>query len=303
MPVCYGYGEWGALIPERPPLLMVDRLALQGDGVAVGVKAVSMDEAVFQGHFPGGPILPGVLQVAAMEQVAGALVRSIAGTEVLPWLRALRRVKFRRPVTPGDLLLVKARIQESVGGTWTLEATAQVGTETASSGTLVLEQRRREELLPPPEPVPAPLPEGLAGTAADTIRILGMIPHRFPFQFVDRLAVLEATRAVGIKAVTGGEPWFAGVSLPLFPGCLLVEASAQTACARALTVPENAGKIGYFMSIDEMVFAGAVRPGDVLVMDVDVQQRGRFGMASAVLAVAGAEVARGTMKFAIVDPP
>ena len=151
--------------------------------------------------------------------------------------------------------------------------------------------------------IEVPLPEALAGTVADTGAILGMIPHRFPFLLVDRLAVIEEARVVGIKNVTGNEALFRGLARPVFPGFLQIEAAAQAACARALQLPENQSKLGYFMSVDEAAFVEPVQPGDQLVMDVTMQMRGRFGLATATLSVAGRRVTEASMKFAIVDRP
>jgi 3-hydroxymyristoyl/3-hydroxydecanoyl-(acyl carrier protein) dehydratase len=303
MATYYGYGSLPTLIPERPPLLMVDRLEIATDGAsAVGVKVVSIDEDYFQGHFPGNPIMPGVLQVAAMCQLSEALLRSRGGSGI-PHLASLKRVKFRRPVIPGDVLRIETVLAASDGNSWTFEAKTMVRGEAASSGTLTLTLMDPATAFAPPPVVDPPLPEALAGTAAAIPTILSMIPHRYPFLLVDRLALIEGGRAVGIKNVTGNEALFRGLAQPAFPGFLQIEAAAQTACARALQMPENQGKLGYFMSVDEATFKEVVQPGDQLVMDVTMHMRGRFGVASAVLSVAGRTVTETAMKFAIVDRP
>lgn len=304
MPTYYGYGALPTLIPERPPLLMVDRLEIADDRAsAVAVKAVSMDEDFFQGHFPGNAIMPGVLQVAAMCQVSEALLRCRGVAGGVPFLSALKRVKFRRPVVPGDVLRIESALTGSEGGIWTFEAKAIVCGEVASSGSLSLSVVDPAVALKPPATVAPALPEALAGTAADAMALLEMIPHRYPFLLVDRLALIDGGRVVGIKNVTGNEALFRGLAQPMFPGFLQIEASAQAACARALQLPENQGKLGYFMSVDEARFLEPVQPGDQLVMDVTMQMRGRFGLATAVLSVAGRTVTEADMKFAIVDRP
>jgi 3-hydroxymyristoyl/3-hydroxydecanoyl-(acyl carrier protein) dehydratase len=304
MPTYYGYGALPALIPERPPLLMVDRLEIADDGAsAVAIKAVSMDEDFFHGHFPGNPIMPGVLQVAAMCQSSEALLRARGGTVGVPFLSSLKRVKFRRPVLPGDVLRVESVLTAVADGVWTFEAKAVVRGEVASSGTLNLRLIDPAVALKPPAAVDPQLPEAYAGTAADVPAILAVIPHRFPFLLVDRLAVIDGARVVGIKNVTGNEALFRGLAQPAFPGFLQIEAAAQAACARALQLPENQGKIGYFMSVDQARFTELVQPGDQLVMELTLDMRGRFGRASAVLSVAGQTVTEAEMKFAVVDQP
>ena len=300
----YSYDALPEVIPEGPPLLMIDRLEIDGEaGRAVGIKAVSMDEAFFQGHFPGGPIMPGVLQVAAMFQISGAVIRAQGGPAGVPWLSAMKRIKFRRPVMPGDLMRVETQLKETDGTSWTFQASTQVGGETACSGTLVLTVVDPLGTAVTPSSCDAALPPEWTGIAVDMMHVLDMIPHRYPFVFLDRIAVLDLDgTTVGIKNVTAGEPWFRGAAMSAFPGYLQIEAAAQVACAVALQAPCNQGKIGYFMSVDEATFTGMVLPGDQLVMQVDVAQRGRFGMADARLQVAGGgAVAQTSMKFAIVD--
>jgi 3-hydroxymyristoyl/3-hydroxydecanoyl-(acyl carrier protein) dehydratase len=247
--------------------------------------------------------MPGVLQVAAMCQASEALLRARGLTGGVPFLSTLKRIKFRRPVVPGDVLRVESTLTTAADGVWTFEAKASVRGEVASSGTLGLTLVDPAAALKPPPTVDPQLPEGLTGTAADSTAILSMIPHRFPFLLLDRLTLIDGGHVVGIKNVTGNEALFRGLAQPAFPGFLQIEAAAQAACARALQLPENLGKIGYFMSVDEARFLELVQPGDQLVMDLALQMRGRFGVATAVLSVAGRTVTEAAMKFAIVDPP
>lgn len=303
MATYYGYPSLPTLVSERPPLLMLDRLEIAAAGdAAVGIKVVSIGEDYFVGHFPENPIMPGVLQVAAMCQLSEALLRH-RGERGVVLLSSLKRVKFRRPVIPGDVLRIETALTATAEGSWTFEARTLVRGEAASSGTLTLALLDPSLALRQPPVLDPPLPEGLAGTAADIPTILGMIPHRYPFLLVDRLAMIEGGRAVGIKNVTGNDALCRGLAHPVFPGFLQIEAAAQTACARALQLPENQGKLGYFMSVDEATFPAVVQPGDQLLMDVTMHMRGRFGVATAVLSVAGRTVTEAAMKFAIVDRP
>lgn len=98
------------ILPHRYPMLLVDRVTeIDGDRRAVGVKNVSINEPFFQGHYPGTPIMPGVLIVEAMAQLSGVLIgQKLEHTGKLAVLLSLDRVKLRRPVTPGDQLLLEA---------------------------------------------------------------------------------------------------------------------------------------------------------------------------------------------------
>ena len=101
-----------AALPHRYPMLLVDRVvSLVADGQIHAVKAVSFNEGFFQGHFPGRPIMPGVLQIEALAQAAGILAietLGLAGTGKLVYFMAIEEAKFRAPVEPGVLLDLEA---------------------------------------------------------------------------------------------------------------------------------------------------------------------------------------------------
>ena len=97
-----------AALPHRYPMLLVDRVeSLEPDKGIVAIKAVTINEPFFQGHFPGRPIMPGVLIVEALAQAAGVLAveaLGLAGTGKLVYFMAIEGAKFRQPVEPGVLL-------------------------------------------------------------------------------------------------------------------------------------------------------------------------------------------------------
>jgi 3-hydroxyacyl-[acyl-carrier-protein] dehydratase len=94
------------ILPHRYPFLLVDRIEeVQGNTIAVGIKNVTMNEPFFQGHFPGKPVMPGVLVLEAMAQVGGVLLLSQSGNEGrLAYFAGMDKVKFRRMIVPGDTL-------------------------------------------------------------------------------------------------------------------------------------------------------------------------------------------------------
>lgn len=100
------------ILPHRFPFLMVDRIvAFDGDGKCTGVKAVSINEPYFQGHFPGHPVMPGVLQLEAMAQVASvAFARHIGMANKIGYFMSADDVKFRKPVFPGDTLFISVEV-------------------------------------------------------------------------------------------------------------------------------------------------------------------------------------------------
>ena len=101
-----------AALPHRFPMLLVDRVTeLVRDERIVAIKAVTINEPFFAGHFPGRPIMPGVLQVEALAQAAGVLAvesLDLAGTGKLVYFMSIDGVKFRKPVEPGVLLTLEA---------------------------------------------------------------------------------------------------------------------------------------------------------------------------------------------------
>ena len=105
------------LLPHRYPFLLVDRIVeIDGNRSAVGIKNVTINEPHFQGHFPGRPVMPGVLIIEAMAQTAGAITVHAAGGDApsLVYFMTIDGAKFRKPVVPGDRLelhvtLLKAR--------------------------------------------------------------------------------------------------------------------------------------------------------------------------------------------------
>ena len=97
-------------LPHRYPFLLVDRLEVEVPGEkGIGIKNVTMNEEFFQGHFPGNPVMPGVLQIEAMAQTAGALVVAASGEnagdkKISVLFMSIDGLKFRKPVKPGDQL-------------------------------------------------------------------------------------------------------------------------------------------------------------------------------------------------------
>ena len=109
----YGITDIMKFLPHRYPFLLVDRiLELEPDKRIVGLKNVTINEQFFQGHFPGAPVMPGVLIIESMAQVAGVLIyRDLPDKEKkLIYFTGIENAKFRRPVVPGDQLHVEMRL-------------------------------------------------------------------------------------------------------------------------------------------------------------------------------------------------
>jgi UDP-3-O-[3-hydroxymyristoyl] N-acetylglucosamine deacetylase/3-hydroxyacyl-[acyl-carrier-protein] dehydratase len=104
------------VLPHRYPFIMVDRILSMVGTKVIGLKNVSANEPYFQGHFPGHPIMPGVLQLEAMAQVGGLLMMKHAeSVRQLAYFMAADGVKWRKPVLPGDTLIIEVDVMKSRG--------------------------------------------------------------------------------------------------------------------------------------------------------------------------------------------
>jgi UDP-3-O-[3-hydroxymyristoyl] N-acetylglucosamine deacetylase/3-hydroxyacyl-[acyl-carrier-protein] dehydratase len=105
------------ILPHRYPFLMVDRIVgFEGDNKCTGIKSVTINEPYFQGHFPGHPVMPGVLQLEAMAQVASiAFLRAGGNAGRIGYFMSADSVKFRKPVVPGDTLFIHVEVTKAIG--------------------------------------------------------------------------------------------------------------------------------------------------------------------------------------------
>ena len=142
-------------------------------------------------------------------------------------------------------------------------------------------------------------------TVLEAIDIQKIIPHRFPFLLVDRIIEIEpGKRAVGVKNVSIGEPFFQGhfPDYPVMPGVLIVEAIAQVGAIAMLQLEEYRGRIAFFAGLDNVRFKRQVRPGDTLTIKVELGHfRRGVGTGNGVASVDGEIACRGDFMFAI--PP
>ena len=123
------------ILPHRPPMLLVDRIIeLEPFKSATGIKCVTMNEPFFLGHFPGHPIMPGVLLLEGMAQVGGV-------TMLYP-----ENVKFKRPVVPGDVVVTKAELLRVRGVFGVLHADAYVGEDLVASADFKFALKNGEDI-------------------------------------------------------------------------------------------------------------------------------------------------------------
>ena len=130
-------------LPHRYPFMLVDRITEVQEDAITGIKNVTINEPFFQGHFPEFPVMPGVLIVEAMAQTAGVYAKlkteengDTSGEGKQPFFVSIDGVKFKRPIRPGDQLVITAKFIKVKMGIWWFDCTATVDGETACIGTI-----------------------------------------------------------------------------------------------------------------------------------------------------------------------
>ncbi len=127
------------ILPHRYPFLLIDRVVELEEGkCAKGIKNVTINEPFFKGHFPGHPIMPGVLIVEAMAQVGGILAfKSANVTNKAVYFMGIDKARFRRPVLPGDRLVLTLEVQKTRGSVWMFKGLAHVDDKLAAEAELM----------------------------------------------------------------------------------------------------------------------------------------------------------------------
>ncbi len=130
------------LLPHEYPMLMVDRvLEVESGKSIVGYKNISINEQIFAGHFPGAPIYPGVLIIEAMAQISGILgfitAQQSSDNGMLYLFAGIDKVRFKRPVVPGDRLMLTSEVVSVKRNIWRFRTTATVDEELASTAILM----------------------------------------------------------------------------------------------------------------------------------------------------------------------
>lgn len=129
------------ILPHRYPFLLVDRIIAHEPGVSIrGLKNVTFNEPFFPGHFPGAPVMPGVLIIEAMAQTGGILAitaQGYAGQNKLVYFMGIDQARFRKPVVPGDQLILECRVLKLKSRVCQMEAKALVGGELVAEAILL----------------------------------------------------------------------------------------------------------------------------------------------------------------------
>lgn len=147
LPAVVDINKIQAILPHRYPFLLIDKIFHLDEEVVAGIKNVTMNEPFFQGHFPGNPVMPGVLQIEAMAQIGGILVLNTVPDPENYWtyFLAVNDFKFRKMVTPGDTLVMKLELLQPIRrGLAKMKGSAYVGNNLVCEGTMTASIVRKD---------------------------------------------------------------------------------------------------------------------------------------------------------------
>lgn len=193
----------------------------------------------------------------------------------------------------GDLMLSGKRILGHV-----IAVKPGHGPNTKMAAILKKEYERMRALIP----APITIPDG--ESVLDVNEVMRILPHRYPFLMVDRVIDFGEDSCTALKNISINEPYFQGhfPGHPIMPGVLQLEGMAQVSSILMLRKPENLGKIGYFLSADNVKWRKPVMPGDTLITEAKTTRvRGNIGQTNCRCLVNGDVVSEARLKFALFD--
>lgn len=301
----YSTAQIKEMLSCRYPMLLIDRAWKESKTKFFGLKNVTTNEDFFSGHFPNHPIMPGVLQIEATFQLAAiAVQKKLNPNKKLDlYLKSIKDAKFRKPTYPGDRLLIEADIVSINETEAVVSAVNKNNSGICGQVELTLAVRPCTYNVKKPELFTKY--DRTETIAMDLSTIKSLIPHRYPFLFVDYIAYVNGPSITAIKNITYNE-WLMHSYSPGFSvlsGTIQCEIIAQAGCAHTLSTPENRGKLAYFMTISKAEFLKPIHPGDQLRIELDLPPvKSKFGRGHGEIFVENEMVSYADISFAVINP-
>ena len=298
-----GVRELRQALPHPGFGLLLDRVEIESRAKLTGVKLMTVNEEFFNGHFPNHPIMPGVLQIEAMKQLAELSARPELAKDSSDdiHIAKMERVKFRKPVVPGDRIRITAELVAETETTRQFRTRVCLGEDTACEALMTLARR----VIPTPTEMPPAVTEfdRTDEVPMNLAKLKELMPHRYPFLFIDYLARQDGENMIAIKNITVNDSFFRNAPENMaVPESILCEMAAQSGCATVLARPENAGKIGVFMAIEDMEALAPIVPGDQVIIHINLPpSKSRFGKGNGYGEVNGKVVFKISLMFAVID--
>ena len=289
------------LLAQRKRLLMVDRAKVIDKKTIVGIKNVTANEPYFTGHFPNNPIMPGILQFECMLQLANILIKNNDSNQEFYFPQTIEKIRFKRPITPGDQITTEVKLEKSDNVT-KVSASLKVNSKVCSQGNFTIAPSPPEKFMPKSlfnNNFPKKIDNDVVFNSTQINEIL---PHRYPFNFVDDIIYLSEDQIIGKKLISSNEGMCLQHKncLSYLPHSYVIEAVAQVACTVALV--RNRGKIALFLSVDNCKIKRFATPGDTLFFDIkELFRKTSLGRCIATVYAGDEEIMSLEIAYAIAD--
>ena len=294
--------------------VLVDIVWQENQNQYFGIKLITKNEDFFLGHFPDYSILPGVIQIEIALQVAIISFRKLLDpyNKMDIYLKSVEKVKFRKPILPGDILKVELNIVNIIREKDIIELNVinYANNLCCGNANMIISARTKEYYKFNYSDIPL-ITKDNENISIKHDEILNYIPHRYPFILIDYIKNIEhfstaegiVNKIIAIKNITYNDPIIFSYSLPnnyVLSGLIQCEIMAQAGCVYELSKSKNLGKLAIFMTIIRAEFYYPIIPGDQLRLEIEfLEKDSKFGRGVGMAYVGDTLVSRGEITFII----